>query len=233
LLEAAAVDVYQKGAEIALKGAIVTTSSPSSTEGVGAAAVAVAGGAGAVPVSATTAWRLLEDRPNKFGWVYESQGGGEANNGGKNTAAAGASLVFNSNHSFANVVSVDRDSGPDSNNYHTHWATGVLIIHYMRTYSNAGAVDVVLLCGKKVTTLDALWESVNGQYHKISIVEPYSKKKQFSDYPCGPLNLEFRAVSGYLSLPPNKSHGYMRNSNSRMCIFANTRLSSRSTSRRQ
>lgn len=102
-------------------------------------------------------WSLVEDRPNKFGWVIESLNITTTSNGGNST------LVFTPTSSAAAALAA--------------LPTGsrvILRVSYLATYANAGLADVSF-CGTRVTggfglnqgTIDALWPAFE-TYHVSS-----------------------------------------------------------------
>jgi hypothetical protein len=127
-------------------------------------------------------WKLFEDRPKKTGWIFEAP---------ENRTGYSSRLAFNLSGTYETV---------------TGNGNAVLIIHYMKTYKNAGMVNVNL-CGRHLLTLDALWES-HGT-HRVSMLEPYSIV-----YPVyahcrapAPLTLEFHAAIQATSPPYNEPRG--------------------------
>lgn len=92
--------------------------------------------------SPSTSWALTEDRKDKFGWISSlSTGGGQR-----------PSLTF--------TIRVKLDSAANS--------SYVLSVEFLRTYFNAGTVDVAV-CGIKVVHLDALWPDFTTS--RVSLVQ--------------------------------------------------------------
>lgn len=85
-------------------------------------------------------WSLVEDAPGKKGWLTEK------------TKMSTVILDTYKDHKYSSKLVFP--FVPDSDFYKKK---SLIRIHYMRTYANAGMVDV-FLCGQYLTTLDALWE---------------------------------------------------------------------------
>ena len=106
--------------------------------------------------SKSKGWLLIEDRPNKFGWVIESLNV-------TTSSGSNSTLVFTPTPSAATALAA--------------LPTGsrvILRVTYLATYSNAGLADVSF-CGTRVTggfglnqgTIDALWPAFE-TYHVSS-----------------------------------------------------------------
>lgn len=88
-------------------------------------------------------WKLLEDRPHKFGWVSE----------GSSDADFDKDLTFN----FDDVKF-------GSFNFSTAFVMQVKL-HFLKTYLNAGSAEV-FMCGHLQGTIDALWKDY--EFYHIS-----------------------------------------------------------------
>jgi len=93
-------------------------------------------------------WKLYKDRPGKPGWIFQLP----------SQTAEPATLVFHMNNSsHSQTLDLSGDF--------------LLTVEYLRTYENAGIVEISL-CGQMLATLDALWHdyesykiSINQQFH--------------------------------------------------------------------
>lgn len=105
-----------------------------------------------LPVN-TKKWVLSEDKKGKFGWIDEGSINDEC--------IQKAVVTINHNQRdrcYSSILSFPFSKSPSVSG-----KRNLIRIHYLKTYINAGIVDVYL-CGKFLTSLDALWKDFN-KYH--------------------------------------------------------------------
>jgi len=103
------------------------------------------GNIGAYDTIPSTAWPLLEDRSEKFGWI--------------STYDKSSSTDLHSNNNN-NIIRFSIDNSVlDKLGTFNSYNHSVLSIEYLRTYEYAGKVNVYI-CGQNIATLDALYERV-------------------------------------------------------------------------
>lgn len=136
---------------------------------------------GKVSSSPPGAWNLIEERPGKAGWVHEFDP--TAPSGEGSSASANATLVFSPDEDQTKLL----QENPRLEYF--------ISIHYFRTYSNAGLVEVSW-CNQTMGTLDALWGDPT--YH-ISINEVSAM--QIGPLRCGehPTNFDLTFTHVHLS----------------------------------
>ena len=100
------------------------------------------GNIGTFEVTPATAWPLLEDRAEKFGWISKYE------------KSSSSSLLLNDSIRF----NIDNAALTKLGRFNLY-SHSVLNIEYLRTYENAGKANVYI-CGKNIATLDALYERV-------------------------------------------------------------------------
>lgn len=93
----------------------------------------------------STGWMYTEERPGKFGFISHRPKTGKCTG------------------QYYNSISFPLDPKKVEFNKKKY----LLRIHYLRTYGNAGAADI-FLCGKYVTTIDALWEDWTTYHFSVS-----------------------------------------------------------------
>jgi hypothetical protein len=103
-------------------------------------------------------WKLVEERRKKVGWISELP-----------ADARETSVVQN----LTFPLTIDMKLPENGESMWEHWHKRVIAVHIyaLRTYFNAGSIDVIL-CGVKLGSIDALWEEYS--LLKVSMPELFT-----------------------------------------------------------